>query len=266
MDNRAIGVFDSGLGGLTSLKMLKELLPDEDLIYLGDTGRVPYGGRSRETLMQYARQDMNFLKKFGPKVIVVACNTLCATALDIIKNEYEIPLIGVIEPSAEKAAALSKNGKIGVIGTKATVKSGIYEKKIAELSGGTEIITKACPLLVPLVENGRIKSGDVVIETVLHEYLEDIKASGADTLIMGCTHYPLLEGLIAAEMGEGVTLINSGAEAAKHVAKWLYERDMLNDRGGRCEFYVTDDAADFESTASLFLGSDIHGVVRRVTL
>lgn len=267
LDNRAIGVFDSGLGGLTAVKRLIELLPNEKIIYLGDTGRVPYGGRSKETLLKYTREDVAFLGRFDVKVIVVACNTVSAVALDEVENEYDIPMIGVIDAAVEKALAVTKNEKIGVIGTSATIKSGIYARKIGAAGTGCSVCAAACPLLVPLVESGRIQKGDIVIETVLREYLEPIKEFGADTLILGCTHYPLLYDMIADIMGRDVELVNSGGVTAEYVAGWLGGRGLLSsgERGG-IDYYVTDDTEGFESTASLFLQSDVRGSVTKVDL
>lgn len=267
MDNRAIGVFDSGLGGLTAVKRLRELLPGEDIVYLGDTGRVPYGGRSRETLIEYAKQDVKFLSRYDVKAIVIACNTVSANALEEAENTVDVPVIGVIDPAVKRAAEITGNGKIGVIGTAATIKSGIYLKKIGKTMPEARVTAVACPLLVPLVEDGRIHRGDIVIETVLKEYLEPVKRAGADTLILGCTHYPLLEGIIRDIMGEGVSLINSGGVTAETVAGFLKERGLLADRNpGETCYFVTDDTESFEKTASLFLGESLNGKVSRVSL
>lgn len=267
MDNRSIGVFDSGLGGLTAVKRLVELLPNENIVYLGDTGRVPYGGRSRETLLKYAREDMDFLEEYDVKTIVVACNTVSAVALGEVEKEYDIPMIGVIDAAVERAMAVTKNGRIGVIGTMATIKSNIYVEKIGKISPQCHVITKACPLLVPLVENGRINKGDIVIETVLREYLTPLKEAGVDTLILACTHYPLLTDIVAEIMGSEVTLVNSGGVTAEYVAKWLSDNDLLCGReSGKIDYYVTDDIESFEEAASLFLQSDVHGDVKKVSL
>lgn len=266
MDKRAIGVFDSGLGGLTSVKRLVELLPNEDIIYLGDTGRVPYGSRSRETIIKYTREDADFLIKYNVKAIVVACNTVSAAALDTVEKEYGVPMIGAVDAAVRRALETTKNGKIGVIGTAATINSGIYPRKIGEISKDARVFTKACPLLVPLVENGRVNRGDVVTETVVREYLSPVIGAGVDTLILGCTHYPLLMDIISDIAGDGVALVNSGGVTAEFVAKWLEENDMLNDSGGSIEYYVTDDTDGFGEMASLFLQSDVRGIVKKVTL
>ena len=267
MDNRSIGVFDSGLGGLTSVKRLVELLPDENIIYLGDTGRVPYGGRSKETIIKYAREDVEFLRQYDVKAIVVACNTVSAAALDTVEKEYDVPMIGAVNAAVDKAVKLTRNRKIGVIGTAATINSGIYARNIKEIQPDAEVFAKACPLLVPLVENGRINRGDVVIETVLREYLAPLMDAGIDTLILGCTHYPLLIDIISEITGDSVSLVNSGGETAEYVARWLSDSGMLTERrGGVIDYYVTDDTGSFGDMASLFLGSDVRGDVHKVTL
>ena len=267
MDSRPIGVFDSGLGGLTSLRELRKLLPGEDLVYFGDTGRVPYGSRSRETILRYARQDVNFLKSFSPKAIVVACGTVSANALDELKGENDLPIFGVIDPAARAAAGATRNGKIGVIATAASVRSGAYEKALARLDPALEVFPAACPLFVPLVENGRFRVGDPVAELVAREYLEPLKNRGVDTLILGCTHYPLLAGVIASVMGAGVTLVDSGAACADHAAGELERAGLLRETGaGRSRYFVSDGTGDFGHLASIFLGDRVEGTVEQVDI
>ena len=220
-------VFDSGLGGLTTVRELMRLLPGEDIVYFGDTGRVPYGSRSKETIRKYARQDVAFLRTFDLKAIVIACGTVSTTALDLLAAENPIPVMGVVEPAARAAARATRSDAIGLIGTQATIRSGAYERYISALHPGARILSKACPLFVPLVENGRFHRGDIVIETVVEEYLSPMKEAGVDTLVLGCTHYPLLEEVISADMGPDVTLINAGAEGAREVAHKLEARDAL---------------------------------------
>ena len=211
MDNRPIGVFDSGMGGLTAVRELAALLPHEQLIYFGDTGRVPYGGRSRNTIIRYARQDVAFLRSFDLKAIVVACGTVSTTALPILQAEAEgFPIFGVVESTARQAADATRNGKIGLIATRASIRTGAYQAVITRLRPEAQVSALACPLFVPLVENGRTQPGDVVIETVAAEYLAPLKAEGVDTLVLGCTHYPLLKEVIRNFMGADVTLIDSG--------------------------------------------------------
>ncbi len=268
MDNRPIGVFDSGLGGLTAVREIMALLPAEDIIYFGDTGRVPYGGRSRETIVKYARQDINFLMQHDIKAIVVACNTADAVARRFVQQEFRLPIFGVVEPSAKRAAQTTRLGKIGLIGTNATIASGLYEQIIREARPDAQVMALACPLLVPLVENGRISPGDVVIETVVREYLQPLRDWGCDTLVLGCTHYPLLAGIIGAFMGPEVSLINSGASAAQTVREGLGARGALavRSRAGVSRYYVSDSPAGFSETASLFLQREIRDDVTQINI
>lgn len=267
MDNRPIGVFDSGLGGLTTVRQLRRLLPGENIIYFGDTGRVPYGTKSRETLIKYARQDINFLLQFDPKAVVVACNS-ADTVRSAIAKDFDLPILGVVEPSAHAAARATRNGRIGLIATPATIRSGVYEPLIRACDDKLEIRTRACPLFVPLVENGRTEPGDVVIETVVQEYLQGLKDWGCDTLVLGCTHYPLLNAVIGRFMGEDTLLINSGAEAAKALARYLQEEDLLGEasEGGKCEYYVSDSTEGFRDLAEHFLKCPMDGTVQQVDI
>ena len=268
MDTRPIGVFDSGLGGLTAVRELARIMPEEDLIYFGDTGRVPYGGRSKEILAKYARQDVAFLRTFDPKAIVIACGTVSTTALDVLREENDIPIFGVVEPAARAAAQLTKNGRVGLIGTKASIRSGAYERALDALRPGVAVTARACPLLVPLVENGRSRPGDIVAETVVSEYLAPVKAAGADTLILGCTHYPLLWDVIGACMGPDVSLVDVGEQCARWVKKQLEWDGLRNERpgAGRHRYYVSDSTEDFSSLASVFLGEDVAGEVEQVDI
>lgn len=190
MDQRPVGVFDSGVGGLSAVRELRKLLPSENIIYFGDTSRVPYGGRSPEILLKYARQDVHFLRSFDIKAILVACGTVSTICLPVLRGENDLPILGVVEPACRRAVQMTKNGRVGLIATAASVRSGAYEKCIAGIDPAVEVIAKACPLFVPLVENGRYRPGDAVIETVAREYLEPLGRTGIDTLILGCTHYP----------------------------------------------------------------------------
>ena len=271
MVNNPIGVFDSGLGGLTALKRLAELLPHEELVYLGDTGRVPYGSRSRETIIKYAREDARFLLSHNIKAMVVACNTVSAAALNVLRDEIDVPVFAVVEPPAARAAAVTRNDKIGVIGTAATIRSGAYETAIAAENAALEVISVACPLFVPLVENGRTDAQDVAVAAIAGDYLQPIIEFGADTVILGCTHYPLLRNAIARVLGGGVTLVDSGAVTAETVAERLREAGLLLDApqtagAGRRRYYVTDSAEDFAALASRFLEADISGTVEQISL
>ena len=253
MDNRAIGVFDSGLGGLTAVRRLHALMPRENIIYFGDTGRVPYGTRGRDIIIKYARQDVAFLRQFDLKAIIIACNTVSAVALDLLERENNIPIIGTVEPACRRAMTQTLNGKVGVIGTAATIRSGAYERYLHHADGSLQLYTQACPLFVPLVENGRVHRGDVVIETVVEEYLAPLKAAGVDTLILGCTHYPLLEDVIGACMGPEVTLIDSGAEAA-NLASTQFDP---GEGPGETRYFVSDDPGAFDQLAALFLQEQV---------
>ena len=261
-------MFDSGLGGLTAVRELRRLLPGEDIVYFGDTGRVPYGGRSVQSIIKYARQDVAFLRQFDLKAIVVACGTVSTTALDVLEAENPIPVLGVVGPAAKAAARSTRNGLIGLIGTQASIRSGAYERQIAAENPAARVLARACPLFVPLVENGRFQPGDVVIETVAAEYLAPLKGAGVDTLVLGCTHYPLLERVIAAYMGPSVTLVNVGAESARAVGAMLGEQKALaaREREGQCRCYVSDQAEDFSRLASIFLGWDVEQAVEQVDI
>ncbi len=263
MDNRPIGVFDSGVGGLTAVRRLHEILPHEDIIYFGDTGRVPYGTRSAETILKYTRQDVRFLRKFDIKAIVVACNTVSATALDIVANETDVPMIGVVWPACAAARAATKTGRIGVIGTPATVRSGVYDRMLKAADPNLAVFMQPCPLLVPLAENGRVHCGDIVAETVVREYLAPIKAQNVDTLILACTHYPLLSEVVAAEMGENVTLIDSGAAAAESVRGMLVPAE---ERQGKTRYFVSDDPQGFNQLAPGFLNGSLDFPAEQVDI
>ena len=249
MDTRPIGVFDSGLGGLTAVRQLRRVLPGEDIIYFGDTGRVPYGSRGRQTILQYTRQDIRFLLSQNVKFLMAACGTVSSTYPTAEATRLPVPYTGVVGAAARKAAEATRNRRIGVIGTAATIRSGSYAALLRELVPDAVITARACPLFVPLVENGRVHRGDVVIETVVGEYLAPLKAAGVDTLILGCTHYPLLEKVIGAYMGPEVTLIDSGAEAA-NLASTQFDP---GEGPGETRYFVSDDPGAFDQLAELFL-------------
>ena len=251
MDTRPIGVFDSGLGGLTAVRVLRRILPEEDLIYFGDTARVPYGGRSRETLLKYARQDLRFLRSFDLKAVLIACGTVSTTSLDVLQGENGLPIVGVVEPPCRRALAVTKNRRVGMIATLASVRSGAYEAALRRMDPGVEVLCRPCPLFVPLVENGRFRPGDVVIETVAREYLA-----------------PLLEEVLSAVCGPGVALVSAGEESAFELKRLLTAQGLRAPEEGRggAEFYVSDRAEDFEGVASLFLQEDIHHMARRIDI
>ena len=263
MSQKCIGVFDSGLGGLTCVKELMEILPAEPIIYFGDTGRVPYGTKSDETIIKYTKSDINFLKTFDLKMIVVACGTASSIALPVLKNQVDIPIFGVIDSAVEAAVASTKNKKIGIIGTTGSIRSGAYEKKIKELDKDIDTVAVACPLFVPLVETGHTE-GEIA-RLAVEEYLDKIKAAGVDTIILGCTHYPLLKGVIGQVMGNGVTLIDPGRITAGYVKKYLEEKN-LTAKESHYKFFVSDCPDEFEQLAKAFLQRDIPGGIEKIDI
>ena len=268
MDNRPIGVFDSGIGGITAAKRIMEVLPYENILYLGDTLRAPYGSRPVEEIIKFASEEAAFLAKFDVKAMVIACNSICFSTHEILQNKYDMPIYEVINPAAESAVKNTKNKKIGLIATTATIKSDAYEVAVRKLIADVEILSVECPRFVPLVESGRCSPDDPEVFTAASEYLAPLRAAGVDTLILGCTHYPLLSEVISKIMGPDVTLINSGAEVISRVAHDFGKNNMLNESGakGTAKYYVTGDVETFAKTASVFLGYDISGLVEQVKL
>ncbi|HET9530944.1 MAG TPA: glutamate racemase [Blastocatellia bacterium] len=256
----SIGIFDSGVGGLTVFRAIERLLPDENLVYLGDTARIPYGTRSIETVCRYALEDAAFIESRNVKVLVIACNTASALAADILRERCRVPVIGVIRPGARRAVEKTRTGYIGVIATEATVASGAYERAMCKLRSGLEIISRACPLFVPLAEEGWVDHP--VTRQVADEYLSDLKGSRVDTLVLGCTHYPILKPVIEHVMGDQVICIDSGEAVAHEIASYLKENDLTRQsKTPRSEeFYVTDSAARFRRVAELFLGRPLDAV------
>ena len=253
-NNRPIGVFDSGVGGLTVFKELSRALPAEHLIYLGDTARVPYGNKSPQSVVRFSTENLLFLQKKKVKCVVLACNTATSLALEYLQSTFCLPLAGVIDPAVEKAVSVSVKGRIGVIGTRSTIASKVYERKIFKKNKKIKVISRACPLFVPFVEEGLLKGE--VLESVVKMYLADIKGR-IDTLILGCTHYPLLKKVIASCL-KGVYLIDSAREVAGVTRSFLTEQGLLCKAGkGKREFYVTDEPGSFSRTARLFLGNNI---------
>ena len=257
-----IGIFDSGLGGLTALKELRALCPNCNIVYFGDTGRVPYGTRSKNILLRYADEDVRFLLSKGADRILAACGTISSVVLPSIEGNYPVKLSGVVSPAAKKAISSTKNKRIGIIGTGATISSGAFSKEIKAMDPDAETIEVACPLFVPLVENGFVGSGCEITDLAVKEYLAPIKEFGADTLILGCTHFPIISENIQKYLGDGVMLINSGSAAAAELAL-----ESENTTGtGRCEIYVSDSPASFERVAKMFLGSDTVPEVHTVRI
>ena len=260
MDSRPIGVFDSGLGGLTVVKSIKALLPSESIIYFGDTARVPYGNKSRELIKEYSSEITEFLVKKDSKMVVVACNTVSAMVLSTLKKNNSIPILGVNEPGVAEAISITNNKYIGVIGTIATVNSDAYNTALKALDSNIETISQACPLFVPLAEEGWLE-GDVVNMVVAH-YLSPLKEKNIDTLILGCTHYPLLKNAIANQFNKTTVLIDSADAVARAVQKQLSDFDLLNnkDEKGSLFCFVTDIPMHFETVGQQFLGSPLDSV------
>lgn len=258
MDNRPIGVFDSGVGGLTTVRELHRLLPGESIVYFGDTGRVPYGTRSRETIRKYAAQDIRFLMRHDVKAIVAACGTVSANFLekDVRDLGADVFFTEVVWPATRRACALSAQGRIGVIATPAAIRSGAYGKAVRSIAPGAKVFGNACPLLVPLAENGMTGKDCQIARLTLEMYLKPLIAEGIDTLILGCTHYPLFFDLIGDVLEYKVTLIDSGAAAAKAVQAALLERGLLAGEPHEpvTEYYVTDAVEGFREVARHFLG------------
>jgi glutamate racemase len=257
----AIGVFDSGIGGLTVLHKIIEALPRENTVYLGDTARAPYGTKSVETVLRYSFENSDFLVEKGVKLLVVACNTSTAIALAPVRERLAIPVIGVIEPGVRRAIQSTKTKKVGVIGTDATIQSGAYTRALKNADPAVEVYSRACPLLVPLVEEGW--TDNAVVELTVKNYLGSLKQSGIDTLILGCTHYPLLKKAIRKFMGQGVVLVDSAAEVAMEVAALLKHRSLARKNGkGIHGFFVTDAPERFIKVGQRFLGEKVESAVR----
>lgn len=255
-----VGVFDSGIGGLTVAKEIIRRLPKENLVYLGDTARVPYGTKSSRTVITYSESNAKFLLSKGIKLLVVACNTASAVALPSLRWDYEIPVIGVIEPGARKAARVTETGKVGVIGTPSTIRSNAYLKALENIAPEIEVYSKSCPLFVALADEGWT-DGEVP-ELIAKRYLETLKEQDIDVLILGCTHYPILKSTIQKIMGRGVTLVDSAEETAWEIERVLEENKIANTKSD-CpsrEFYLTDVSETFVSVAGRFLGSNLDKV------
>lgn len=255
-----IGIFDSGIGGLTVLKEIRHHIPGENLIYFGDTARVPYGIKSAETVRRFSKEIADYLVRLDIKMLVVACNTATAAALNALRESLPIPVVGVLMPGAYAASRATKTGRVGVIGTESTVASGAYERLIRNIRPGTEIFAASCPLFVPLVEEGRL-TGEITA-LVAKEYLSPLKEKDIDTLVLGCTHYPLLKSVIGEVMGEKATLIDSAHETAQEVRRVLGKNGLENGPGGDgyIRYFVTDAPERFKAVGERFLGYDIPEV------
>ncbi len=251
--NRPIGVFDSGIGGLTVVREIMEILPYEEIVYFGDTARVPYGTKSEDVVKRFALEDSYFLLEHKVKAIVVACNTVSSTAIHLLRKNLPVPVIGVIEPGVEKALKITKNKKIGVIGTATTIRSGRYKSELLKKMNDLSIVEQPCPLFVPLVEEGLIE--DEATYLIARRYLLPLLENKIDTLILGCTHYPLLKNVIMQIMGKEVALVDSGQEAARKLKELLSNNQMESDRQIRPKhrFYVSDLPYRFQEIAERFL-------------
>lgn len=260
MNNLAIGVFDSGVGGLTCVKELAKLMPNENIVYLGDTARVPYGTKSKEIIAQFGKEDIKFLEQFNVKMVLVACGTVSSVLMTtpLFEGTSISEYCGVIAPAVRAACVATRNNKVGVIGTPATIRSGSYAKEIKTVNPNIKVFGKACPMFVPLVENGYTSFDCKVSRIIAEEYLEVMKKEKVDTLILGCTHYPMLKDIIADIMGDGVKLISSGAEIAKYAQKVLAYNGCMADReeAGKIDLYCTDSVELFSENVDVFLGKN----------
>lgn len=265
MSWRAIGIFDSGVGGLTVLRELARALPQEDTIYFGDTARVPYGTKSPDTVIRYSQEIASFLMTRDIKLLVVACNTASAVALPTLRRQLPIPVVGVIEPGARRAVEVTKSGVVGVIGTAGTIRSSAYSRAIKRLNPNISVLAKPCPLFVPLAEEGW--TDNEIARLTAHQYLDELREAGVDSLVLGCTHYPLLKKIIAEAMGPQVALVDSAEETARTVTAILQEKKLLRPAAeqGNHHYYVTDVPAGFIRVGNRFLGGKL-GDVYQVSL
>jgi len=252
-DPRPIGIFDSGVGGLTVASRVGEILPSEHIVYFGDTARVPYGTKSKETVTRFSVENVEFLMRHDVKLIIVACNTASSLGLEFLKRCFRVPILGVIEPGARAAARYTRTNRIGVIGTSATIASGAYEKAIAKLRSGKYIFSQSCPLFVPIVEEGWLDTR--ITRDIASIYLKGLRAKNIDTLILGCTHYPLLKNVIGEVMGKSVRLVDSAEEVAREARGILEASGLLNNSGrpGKQKFFVSDEPPRFIKMAKRFL-------------
>ncbi len=265
-NNSYIGVFDSGIGGLTVVKSIIDSMPNENIIYFGDTAHVPYGTRSPRQVTEYVLSDVKFINTFDIKAIVIACNTADSIARSKVEELYDLPVFGVVDPASKRAAEVTKNNKIGVIATNATIKSESYNSAIAKYNTDAEVFGVACPLLVPLVENGRFQKGDIVIETVIKEYLDPLMEKGIDTLVLGCTHYPLLLEIIEG-LYPDIKIISSSGAAAETLKNSLEEKGLISETNEiDRKYFVSDDAEGFMRQAKVFMGDSLGGDVKQVNI
>ena len=266
VNNSPLGIFDSGLGGLTVVKSLLRALPDESIVYFGDTGRVPYGTRSRETIIKYSAQDINFLTTKDVKAIIIACGTASSVALKHLEAQFDLPIIGVVSATAKAAAAATKNNKIGVLGTNSTVNSGSYDLALQSINPEIQVFSQACPLFVPLVENNY--TDKPAAKLIAADYLSRLKEIGVDTIILGCTHYPLLKDIISDIMGSDTALIDSGEPVANEVKALLTDSGIAADIGNvaNYQYYVSDSTDNFSNLGSLFMERELSGSLQMINI
>jgi len=259
MPRRPIGMFDSGVGGLTVMQQVSHALPRESMVYFGDTARVPYGGKSRETIIRYSIEGTIFLMEHDIKAMIIACNTASAYARDKLRQLFNIPIIDVIEPGAEKAVQVTQNGCIGVLGTRATIRSGMYEAEIKARLPSAQVISIPCPLFVPLVEEHFTQHE--AARMIVREYLSPLKGTKVDTVLLGCTHYPLLRTIIEKELGESIQIVDPAIACAEKVSKLLQQKKMQTDsKHSTKRYFVSDDAAKFRQLGESFLGVSLEEV------
>ncbi|MFB0921540.1 MAG: glutamate racemase [Oscillospiraceae bacterium] len=265
MDNRAIGVFDSGLGGLTATQELSGLLPDERIIYLSDSYNFPYGEKTREQIIELSRRDLRFLLEHDVKAVFVACGTATSNALEVLRAESPVPVFGVVESAVREALEMTENQKIGLLATTASVGAGTYQRLIREKSPSIEVTAKACPKFATMVEDGVFDKEDKRVIDAVAEYLPPLREAGVDTVILGCTHYPLLAEVISEYMGEGVKFISAGAAAARSICLYLCENGFTSKSGtGKAEYYTTGSSEKFAATAELMLKRDISPYLKGI--
>lgn len=258
--NSPIGVFDSGLGGLTVMKEITKILPNEDIIYFGDTAHVPYGNKSKATIQRFSLEIARFLMQHKIKMLVVACNTASSYAVKTLRKNFSIPIIGVVEPGVTAAIKASRSSRIGVIGTKGTISSDAYQNRLLNIDKSIKVYAKPCPLFVPLVEEGWLNNK--IVYEIAEYYLKDFRTKNIDTLILGCTHYPLLKNVIAKIMGKDVTIVDSAKQTAYRVNEMLKKSDLVANKRRKSiyKFYVSDDANKFKVNGGKFFGREIANV------
>lgn len=257
MDNRAVGVFDSGLGGLTAVRVLRRMLPDENIIYFGDTGRMPYGGRPASQIVEIARQNLDFVASFGVKAVLAACGTISSNAADLL-DENEIHAIGVLRPGVRELCALGRK-RLGVIATATSIQSGAFEREIHKLAPEAQVTALACPRFVPMIESGHFAPDDKDVRRVVAETLLPLNEAGVEALLLGCTHYGIISEAIQAYLGEDVALIGAADAAARELARYLEENAMLAEQGGEEKYYTSGDTAAFTELAPIMLAGKMRG-------